>query len=70
MKTRPLFLTRIEERKTKRQSTLENEHLQYLIRRNTELDKDISRYMNVNNSLWLALSKLPGGLELARKISK
>lgn len=29
----------------------------------------ITRYLNVNNNLWNALMKLPGGAELARKIS-
>lgn len=33
-----------------------------------KMDKRLAHYMNVNSDLWLQLSKLPGGLEPARRI--
>ena len=32
-------------------------------------DRRVIHYMNVNGTLWLRLSELPGGLEIARKIT-
>lgn len=43
-----------------------------VVRLEHEVDRQsnsITRYLNVNNDLWNALMKLPGGLELARRIS-
>ena len=30
----------------------------------------ITRYMNKNQDLWLAIAKFPGGLEIARKLGR
>ncbi len=40
-----------------------------LQRRADMLDKRVTHYMGVNSDLWLQLSKLPGGLEQARRIN-
>lgn len=34
-----------------------------------QVEKQLTRQTNLNTDLWLNLMKLPGGLELARKIN-
>ena len=46
-----------------------NKQLELLERKSKRQDESLTHYMNVNSDLWLQLSKLPGGLEHARRIN-